>query len=114
MYGTRSCEPREARAHTPLLELPQVHLIYLDELAEIAEESLELELIRLIIELSPQAIEQARQLVQRSQTSPSRLSSSVIIEMLETIIVYKFPHLSWQEVEAMFGLSELKQTRVYQ
>jgi predicted transposase YdaD len=34
--------------------------------------------------------------------------------MIETIIVYKFSNLSGQEVEAMFGLSELKQTRVYQ
>ncbi|MEQ8999097.1 MAG: DUF4351 domain-containing protein [Coleofasciculus sp. B1-GNL1-01] len=31
-----------------------------------------------------------------------------------TIVVYKFPQLSRQEIAAMFGLSELKQTRVYQ
>ncbi|MEL6224088.1 MAG: DUF2887 domain-containing protein [Cyanobacteria bacterium J06627_8] len=40
--------------------------------------------------------------------------SAIIIKMIETIVIYKFPHLSWQEMEAMFGLSELKQTRVYQ
>ncbi|PLZ86477.1 hypothetical protein CEN45_08230 [Fischerella thermalis CCMEE 5198] len=33
---------------------------------------------------------------------------------IETILVYKFPQMSRQEIEAMFGLSELKQTRVYQ
>jgi predicted transposase YdaD len=29
-------------------------------------------------------------------------------------MVYKVPELSWEAIEAMFGLSELKQTRVYQ
>lgn len=34
--------------------------------------------------------------------------------MLEAVLIYKFTHLSRQEIEAMFGLSELKQTRFYQ
>jgi len=29
-------------------------------------------------------------------------------------LVYKFPTMDRQEIEAMFGISELKQTRVYQ
>jgi predicted transposase YdaD len=28
-------------------------------------------------------------------------------------MVYKFPELSWEVIEAMFSISELKQTRVY-
>jgi len=34
--------------------------------------------------------------------------------LIETILVYKFPTMDRQEIEAMFGISELKQTRVYQ
>jgi predicted transposase YdaD len=30
------------------------------------------------------------------------------------IVVYKFPELSREEIERMFGLSELKRTKVYQ
>ncbi len=37
-----------------------------------------------------------------------------LIKLVETIIVYKLPQKSREEIEAMFGLSELKQTRVYQ
>jgi predicted transposase YdaD len=33
---------------------------------------------------------------------------------LATVGVYKFPQLSREEIESMFGLSELKQTKVYQ
>jgi predicted transposase YdaD len=34
--------------------------------------------------------------------------------LIETILIYKFENLTTQELEAMFGLSELKKTRVYQ
>lgn len=37
-----------------------------------------------------------------------------LVQLIETIIVYKFPHLSREEIEQMLGVSELKQTRVYQ
>jgi predicted transposase/invertase (TIGR01784 family) len=34
--------------------------------------------------------------------------------LIETIVLYKFPNLSREELEVMLGLSELRQTRVYQ
>jgi len=37
-----------------------------------------------------------------------------IIELIYTVFVYKFPKLSREEIETMLGLSELKQTKVYQ
>jgi predicted transposase YdaD len=37
-----------------------------------------------------------------------------ILKLIETVLVYKFPKLTRQEIEAMFTLSDLKQTRVYQ
>jgi predicted transposase YdaD len=38
----------------------------------------------------------------------------VIMELIETIVVYKFPSLSREEIEKMLGLSKLRQTKVYQ
>jgi predicted transposase/invertase (TIGR01784 family) len=37
-----------------------------------------------------------------------------LINLIETIIVYKLTKRSRKEIEPMLGLSELKQTRVYQ
>jgi predicted transposase YdaD len=37
-----------------------------------------------------------------------------VIDLVERIVVYKFPQKSREEIEAMFELSDLKQTRVYQ
>ena len=36
------------------------------------------------------------------------------MELIETIVVYKFPLLGREEIEKMLSLSELRQTRVYQ
>jgi predicted transposase/invertase (TIGR01784 family) len=46
----------------------------------------------------------------QSKTVPQKQ----LLELIETILIYKFPKMSQKEIEAMFGLSELKQTRVYQ
>jgi predicted transposase YdaD len=37
-----------------------------------------------------------------------------IIELLESVLMSKFSQLSRQEIEAMFLVSDIKQTRVYQ
>ena len=72
-------------------------------------------LVRLVVEPEATAARLARELLAQSQQGvPVGLSKSAIIELIETIVVYKFPQLSRQEVEVMLGLSDLKQTRVYQ
>lgn len=37
-----------------------------------------------------------------------------LINLLETIIVYKLPHKSREEIAAMFSSTDLKQTKFYQ
>ncbi|TRT87741.1 MAG: DUF2887 domain-containing protein [Microcystis sp. M_OC_Ca_00000000_C217Col] len=40
--------------------------------------------------------------------------ANLLIELIEKIIIYKFPQKSRQELEAMFNLTEWKQTKFYQ
>ena len=57
----------------------------------------------------------ARQLITKArQDLPDATLQQQIIELIETVVLYKFPNLSREELETMLGLSELKQTRVYQ
>jgi predicted transposase YdaD len=56
--------------------------------------------------------EEARYLLDRTTQEASPSSSRAIIEMITTIMVYKFETLSRAEVEAMLGIT-LKETRVY-
>jgi predicted transposase/invertase (TIGR01784 family) len=37
-----------------------------------------------------------------------------LLELIETILIYKLPRITRKEIEAMFSLSELRQTRVFQ
>ncbi|WP_257207472.1 Rpn family recombination-promoting nuclease/putative transposase [Nostoc linckia] len=39
---------------------------------------------------------------------------SEIIQLIETILIYKLPRLSQEDIGKMFGLNELRQTRFYQ
>ncbi len=59
---------------------------------------------------------QAREIITTvQQTPPDILSANEIIEIVTTIVVYKFTTLSREEVEAMLGLTgtTLEETRVY-
>ena len=89
--------------------------IYLDELGEDAERSLGVGVIKLVVESEQQAVPQAKALIEqtRNQLSDSQLQQQ-LIDLVERIVVYKFPQKSREEIEAMFELSDLKQTRVYQ
>jgi len=48
------------------------------------------------------------------QAIADAITQRELIQLVETIIVYKFPQKSREEIEQMLGLSDLKQMRVYQ
>ncbi|WP_280990143.1 DUF2887 domain-containing protein [Gloeothece verrucosa] len=93
----------------------RVKRIYLDELGEAAESSLGVGVVKLVIESEENLGQKARALVQQAkQQLTEEAVKRNFIDLVETILVYKLPGKTWEEVKAMFGLEELKQTRVYQ
>jgi predicted transposase YdaD len=56
----------------------------------------------------------ARHLGEKIERENNTEIQEQVLELIETVLVYKFPKLSRQEIEAMFTYSDLKQTRVYQ
>ena len=115
LFGKRSVEPKETTPFQTLLNSDQVSRVYLEEIQQTTPTSLGLGLVQLIVTESHQAIEQARSLLSQSKgQSFPLLSTAAIIELIETIVVYKFPQLSREEIEHMLGLSNIRQTRVYQ
>ncbi|WP_339327988.1 DUF2887 domain-containing protein [Anabaena lutea] len=60
------------------------------------------------------AIDHTKQLIQKSRQQLTDASKrQKVLELLETILVYKLSNLTRQEIEAMFTLDELKQTRYF-
>jgi len=115
IYANRPIEREQTLHFGNLLALNQVRRIYLDELGEAAERSLGVGVVKLVIEPEETAGQLARQLIEQAQ---QQLRDEVVqrdlINLIETIIVYKLPQKSREEIAAMLGLSELKNTRFYQ
>lgn len=102
-----------------LLDWPLVHRIYLEDFAQTAIGALSLTtqaLVRLIQCQERDALDLARQMVQQTATATPPLSPTEWLDFIETILVYKLPRISREEIQRMIGLQdiELKQTRFYQ
>ncbi|MBW4657507.1 MAG: Rpn family recombination-promoting nuclease/putative transposase [Drouetiella hepatica Uher 2000/2452] len=114
IYPGRSAEQSEVHPYRSLLGSDQVHRVYLNELGDIRQLPMGMALMLLTTVQDNQAPEEARYLLERSrQEEIAPGTSRSIMELVTTIMVYKFTQLSRVEVEAMLGLS-LKETRVYQ
>lgn len=89
--------------------------IYLDQIAGTEQLNLGVGILKLVVEAENSAGELARNLISRTKAElKNSQSQRQLQELIETIIVYKFPQLSYQEIETMLNLEEIKQTRVYQ
>ena len=113
IYPTRSIETDDTIPYEVLLSCPQVQRVYLDELA--AENSLSLAIVGLIVDREEMAVERGKELIARSrQEVEDAALSAKLLELIETILLYKLSNLSREELRAMLGLDEFKQTRLYQ
>jgi predicted transposase/invertase (TIGR01784 family) len=106
IYPTRDTEQSRLEMIWELLESRRIRRVYLDELGEVEDLPTGLGLMVLTTLEGEKAKSEARGLIQRAEGSQD------IIELVSTIIVYKFSDLTRDEVDAMLGI-ELEQTRVY-
>ncbi|MUL38443.1 DUF2887 domain-containing protein [Gloeocapsopsis dulcis] len=112
IYPSRSIEQDEVRPFRSLLNGDQVNRIYLDELGDIRSLPVWVALMVLTTLEESRTTEEARYLLARSQQEVSQPENHAIIDLLTTIMVYKFEGKSQQEVEEMLGIT-LQETRVY-
>lgn len=98
----------------PFLHLPNLHRVYLNRLPLLDSANPKLWLIALMLATEPQI----PAIVERIQTHRRQNPDDGIdwLDLLETILVYKLPKFSREEIQAMFNFNEsdLKQTRFYQ
>ncbi|MEH2241369.1 Rpn family recombination-promoting nuclease/putative transposase [Nostoc sp.] len=114
IYDKRSNERSYPQRYRSLLE-PHLRRFYLDELEDILDDSLGIGIVRLVVESEDKAREFAKTLINKAKEElTDTLIQRKVIEFIETIVVYKFPNLSREEIETMLNLNLLKETRVYQ
>ena len=112
IYPNRKIEQSDIYPHRNHLNGDQVHRIYLNELGDIRQLPVWVALMMLTTVEEELAPEEARYLLARGQKEASVPSSRAIIELVTTIMVYKFEQLNQREIEQMLGIT-LKETRVY-
>ncbi len=102
-------------AYQNLLNLEQMQRIYLDEIEAESPPSLGISILQFIVISTKKAPEQVQSLIEQThQQFVDPNTQRNVIELIEKIIIYKFPQKSRQELEAMFNLTEWKQTKFYQ
>ncbi|MEH2135082.1 Rpn family recombination-promoting nuclease/putative transposase [Nostoc sp.] len=102
IFGSRSLEPSNLTIHRALLESGQVRRVYLDELGDLRQQPLGLGLMLLTnVTSETEAVEGARFLLEQARQQ----SEQAIIDLVTTIIVYKFSNLSREEIATMLGLN---------
>ena len=112
IYPSRNIEQNDIYPHRGQLSSPQVQRIYLDELGNIRELPVWVALMVLTTVDEQQAPEEARYLLERSSAEQPQTTSRAIIDLITTIISYRFEQLSRIEVEQMLGIT-FQETRVY-
>jgi predicted transposase/invertase (TIGR01784 family) len=116
IYPTRIMEQQRTHPYRALLDSDQVHRIYLHELEPTEQLPLGVALMVLTTVSETEAPKVARSLLKRTQQEMTEpLSNRAIMELITTILLYKFTTLSRTEVEAMLDTNiTLQETRVYQ
>ncbi len=94
---------------------PHLKCFYLSEMGDDAYESLGLGILKLIVEGKRKAKKLAKQLVDKArQELSNKAAQQTFLELIESIIINKYPKLSREEVQEMLTLNLIRGTRYYQ
>ena len=115
VYPNPQVETDKVQRYRELLNSERVRRIYLNELENIPQTSIGLATVQLITLSKAKAIDSTRKLIQRvrEELTPDQKPQE-LLQLIETILVYKLPLLNRREIETMFSLDELKQTQYFQ
>jgi predicted transposase YdaD len=114
IFAKESFDPGQLVQYQEFFDSGRLSIVYLDKLPE-SSSSLGLGMIELVLEAEANAGQKARELAQQTKQQVIALESQEkILELIDKILVYKFPQLSRKELERMFSLDDLKKTRYIQ
>lgn len=116
IYPNRAAEKLPPRAFAALLDLPGMYRIYLEDIADRPATTPGLQLAQLVIAEPATAMAKTNALADSYRNRLNDPPIRQFFDFVETILIYKLPHLTREEIQAMLHWPEvdIKQTRVYQ
>jgi predicted transposase/invertase (TIGR01784 family) len=115
VFPSRSVEPKVLAPYDALLESRHVRQIYLDTYPMPAQPPLGLAILQLLSAPLQQVRDMVARLMRRARRGPAGADIGVkTIQLVEELLVRRFPKLGREEIRAMFELEDLRKTRVWQ
>ncbi len=114
IFARRSFDPGVSIHFQEFFGNERILRIYLEDWLEQKITSVGIGIVQLILASEARAPELVRELtsIVEQETGVNRRDD--IVEFIETVLLYKFPKMSRQEIETMFAVNDLRETRVYQ
>ncbi|HEX3147276.1 MAG TPA: Rpn family recombination-promoting nuclease/putative transposase [Gemmataceae bacterium] len=114
LFATRSLEPTALVPYQALLDAGIVRRFFVDELPEQPDLPLGMAILNLLAQAEDRAVDSARDLIGRvKQEMPDDAARRDVIQLVETVIMYKLASLSREEIQAMLKVDDIRDTRVY-
>ncbi|MEC4806719.1 MAG: Rpn family recombination-promoting nuclease/putative transposase [Jaaginema sp. PMC 1079.18] len=114
IFPNRRIDNSPTERYQEMFDSGRIRRIYLDELGEMSRNSPGLATIFLVIADQESAIAKGQELIERVKVEVESPQQRDLLELIERILVYKLPQISREELERMFGLNDLRHTRVWQ
>jgi len=115
IYANRALEQKSLHPYRWLLNSDQMIRVYLDELPPAPPDQFEMGVLELIAAKPDAALAKAQAMLPRLVASKrSKKFQRMLIQFVETVILYQFPTWSREEIEKMLQVSDVRQTRVFQ
>ncbi|MFO1425081.1 MAG: DUF2887 domain-containing protein [Candidatus Competibacteraceae bacterium] len=117
IYPTRAEERLNGQHYGSLVGLLEVRRVYLEDFRDRPVTDAGVGLIQLIASEPEGSLARATRLLEQARTAFwTDWPTEQLADFVETILVYKLPKLSREEIQTMLGLidTDLKQTRFYQ
>ena len=112
IFASRNLEPEIPQHYQELRS--KLQIIYLDEIVTGDDLSLSLGIVKLIVIPENRLRAEFPKLEQELQKIQNQELRRRIIDFIETVLFYKLSYMSREEVSAMFGIDDLRQTRLFQ
>ena len=112
IYPSRKTEQSDLYPHRRMIDSGQFYRVFLDELGDIHQLPIWVALMVLTTVKKTNSQKEAKRLLARAKETKPSSERNAIIDMIITIVSYRFGQASRQEVEKMLDIS-FKETRVY-
>jgi predicted transposase/invertase (TIGR01784 family) len=114
LFASRVLEPAAIEPCEPLLESGYIQRFYLDEMEELDNAPLSLSILYLISQSETLAPSKARELITRVKAEiDDEALRRDLVQLIETVILYKLSHLSREEVQTMLQAQDIRETRLF-